>query len=245
MTRKMLGILGGMGAEATDTFYEKLIRDTKVTRDQDHLDILIYSHASIPDRTQAIMTGKTEELWQVFAKDVELMKKAGCDYLTVTCNTAHYFQDQFEKEMHGHFISMIDEAAKYASTYCGKRIGVLGTDGTRTADLYGKALRACGAECVYPSEENQKKIMSIIYDEIKKGEKGNLSAFMEVIEEMREKHCDAVLIACTELSVLKTNYAELSGRYYLDALDVMSKVAIEKCGGIYQGKVISLSSTIG
>lgn len=235
MTRKMLGILGGMGAEATDTFYEKLIRDTKVTRDQDHLDILIYSHASIPDRTQAIMTGKTEELWQVFAKDVELMKKAGCDYLTVTCNTAHYFQDQFEKEMHGHFISMIDEAAKYASTYCGKRIGVLGTDGTRNADLYGKALRACGAQCEYPSEENQKKIMSIIYDEIKKGEKGNLSAFMDVIEEMREKHCDAVLIACTELSVLKTNYAELSGRYYLDALDVMSKVAIEKCGGIYQG----------
>lgn len=237
MTRKMLGVLGGMGAEATDVFYEKLIRDTKVTRDQDHLDILIYSHASIPDRTTAILSGKTEELWEVFAKDVELLKKAGCEYLTVPCNTSHYFQDRFEEAMDGQFLSMIDEAAKYASTYCGKHIGVLGTNGTRNADLYGKALRACGAECVYPSEENQKKIMSIIYDEIKKGEKGTLSTFMEVIKEMHEKQCDAVILACTELSVLKTNYAQLSGRYYLDALDVISKVAIEKCGGIYQGNL--------
>ena len=237
MERKKLGIIGGMGAEATEVFYKKIIEDTEVKKDQDHIDILIYSHASIPDRTTAILSGKTEELWQVFQKDITLLKNAGCDYLAIPCNTSHYFQDRFKQEMNGGFLSMIDETAKYASAYCGRRIGVLGTDGTRSADMYGKALRQFGAECVYPSEEGQKKIMSIIYDEIKKGEKGTLSTFMEVSKEMHEKQCDAVILACTELSVLKNNYAQLSGRYYLDALDVISKVAIEKCGGIYQGNL--------
>lgn len=237
MKRKMLGILGGMGAEATEVFYKKLIEDTRVRKDQDHIDILIYSHASIPDRTASILNGKEEELWSVFEKDVTLLKNAGCRYLAIPCNTSHYFQPRFEKMMGDGFISMIDETSHYAATYCGKRIGILGTDGTRKANMYGKALERNGAEGIYPSEENQKKIMSIIYDEIKKGEKGTLSTFMEVIQEMREKKCDAVILACTELSVLKENYAQLSGRYYLDALDVVSKVAIEKCGGTYQGNL--------
>ncbi len=233
--KKVLGIVGGMGAEASSVFYRKLIEDTKVSKDQDHLDILLWSHAGIPDRTTYILSNRQEELWEVFQKDIRMLKAAGCEYLAIPCNTSHYFQDQFQQEMEGHFISMITEAAKYASAYCGKKIGVLATDGTVRANLYGEALTSYGCECVYPSPESQKKVMHIIYDEIKKGEKGTLSTFMEVIQEMKEKGCDAVILACTELSVLKENYAQLSGRYYLDAMDTLTKTCIEKCGGIYQG----------
>lgn len=235
MERKVLGILGGMGAGASELFYGKIIRATSAAKDQDHLDLLLWSHASIPDRTAMIRDGRTEELWQVFAGDVAMMKKAGCDWLAVPCNTSHYFADRFAAAMDGHFISMIDAAAAWAAAHCGKRIGVLATDGTVQSDLYGTALRKYGASCVYPSPNGQATVMSVIYDEIKRGARGSLSRFERVLAEMRENGCDAVILACTELSVLRENYEELQIPFCLDAMDVLTKRCIETCGGTYCG----------
>ena len=54
---------------------------------------------------------------------------------------------------------------------------------------------------------------------------------------MRAKGCDAVILACTELSVLKNNYTELADPWYLDAMDALVKTCVITCGGIYQGKL--------
>ena len=235
MEKKILGILGGMGAQASDVFYHKIIDATKVEKDQDHLDVLLWSHASIPDRTAMIEEGRTEELWNVFAEDVALLQRAGCSYLAIPCNTSHYFQDRFHAMMGDGFLNMIDRAAQYAASHCGHRIGILATDGTVCSDLYGQALAKYGAQCVYPDANDQAVVMSVIYDEIKKGEKGSLDRFLRVLEGMQAKGCDAVILACTELSVLKSNYTELQIPYCLDALDVLTKCCILACGGNYCG----------
>ncbi len=237
MEKKILGILGGMGAEASDVFYHKIIDATKVEKDQDHIDLMLWSHASIPDRTAMIKEGRTEELWKVFSDDIDLLQRVGCSYLAVPCNTSHYFQDHFRKKMGDGFVNMIDNAAAYAAVHCGKKIGVLATDGTVQSDLYGKALAGYGAECVYPDEYEQSVVMSIIYDEIKKGEKGSLERFLGVLDTMKGKGCDAVILACTELSVLKNNYIELQVPYCLDALDVLTKKCVQLCGGTYCGNL--------
>ena len=52
-----LGVIGGMGPEATAFFYEEVIKHTDASRDQEHLDMVIISQASMPDRTHAILTG--------------------------------------------------------------------------------------------------------------------------------------------------------------------------------------------
>lgn len=62
--KKKLGVIGGMGPEATAYFYEEVIRHTKADCDQDHLDMTILSHASMPDRTKAIQTGESRKLLQ-------------------------------------------------------------------------------------------------------------------------------------------------------------------------------------
>ena len=232
MERKMLGILGGMGPEATEILYKKIIEKTAVSGDRDHLDILIFSHATIPDRTECILCGKQDYLWDILKKDIEMLKGAGCEYFAVPCNTCHFFANKFDELTGGGFINMIEETASYAAARHVKKVGVMATDGTVQNDMYGKALRAHGIETVYPDEEGQKKVMSIIYDEIKAGEKGDRHKFMEVVAPLRDQGCEAVILACTELSVFNVNY-ELGADYYIDALNVLTRTCIEKCGARY------------
>ena len=49
---RMIGILGGMGPEATLDLYRHIINLTPAIRDQDHIRVLIYSNPKIPDRTK-------------------------------------------------------------------------------------------------------------------------------------------------------------------------------------------------
>lgn len=55
MKPQMVGILGGVGPMATVYFMEMLLRMTDAQKDQDHLNMLVSNHATIPDRTAYIL----------------------------------------------------------------------------------------------------------------------------------------------------------------------------------------------
>ena len=231
MEKKKLGILGGMGPEATQVFYKKIIDSTQVNNDREHLDIIIYSHASMPDRTACIMCGEEESLWDTIYDDIEKLKYMGMEYLAIPCNTCHYFADRLKETMNGRFINMIEETARYAYKKGAKVAGIMATDGTVRGDLYKKELEKYGIDTVYPSSRKQKDVMSLIYDQIKRGEKGDKHLFLAIAQEFREAGCDVVILACTELSVFNVNYS-LNSDYYIDALDILTRACILKCGGI-------------
>ena len=127
---------------------------------------------------------------------------------------------------------MIEETARYAAERGRKKVGIMATDGTVQGGMYKKAMEARGIEVVYPSKERQEDVMSLIYEQIKRGEKGDRHQFMNVVHELRAQGCDAVILACTELSVLNVNYS-LNPDFYIDAMNVVAKACIEKCGGVY------------
>ncbi len=229
--KKRLGILGGMGPEATQVFFKRIIDLTKAEGDREHLDIVIYNHASLPDRTQYILSGRQKQLWDILSEDIHMLLDMHSDYIAIPCNTCHYFADNIEAETNGRFINMITETAACAAAQEHKRIGIMATTGTLKSNLYQKAFADCGLEAVYPSEETQVRVMGLIYDQIKKGDKGSLSDFEAVTDEFKEKECDAVVLACTELSVFRVNYM-LTDTYFIDALDVLARSAITACGGI-------------
>lgn len=229
-TRKRLGILGGMGSEATQVFFKRIIDQTKVESDREHLDILIYNHASLPDRTEYILNGRQQELWEIICRDMRMLREMHSDYIAIPCNTCHYFADNITGEIGDGFVNMITETAAYAHKMGHRIVGVMGTTGTLKSDLYRNALEKYGIQTVYPSEKMQACVMRIIYDQIKRGDKGSLSDFERVVEELRDGGCDAVLLACTELSVFRENYM-LTDTFFIDALDVLARSCIVACGG--------------
>lgn len=226
-----LGIIGGMGPEATQVMYRKMIELTDAKRDQDHIDMFIYSHASMPDRTEAIKSGQTEEIRAMLAEDARILRRAGADVLAIPCNTSHNFIGHIEESVDIPVVNMIEETAEYIHTQRpeAKRVGILATDGTVRAGLYHRALEKRGIEALVPDDKNQRIVMSLIYDQIKAGQNGNREDFAAVDYFLKKNGCDGAVLACTELSVFRANH-ELDS-YYVDALEVLCRRCITLCGG--------------
>ena len=223
-----LGILGGMGPQATQVFYQRILDRTDAARDQDHVPTLILSDTRMPDRTAAILGGDEQACYTRLLADARLLEGAGCSVLAIPCNTSHYFVDRLQKEIGVPIVHMIRQAARAMAQAGRRRVGVLATDGTVRTGLYQKELGALGVEAVTPDEPEQKLVMSIIYDEIKRGEQGSREKFAAIDRHLRARGCDGAILACTELSVFRA-WHSLPG-FYLDAMEVLAEQAILACG---------------
>lgn len=231
---KKLGVIGGMGPEATSYYYENVIAHTKAKKDQEHIDMVILSHAAIPDRTEAIITGDDKALIRMLSEDAKTLENLGVSNIAITCNTSHYFYEKIQKAVNIPIINMIHESVAYAVREFDpvKKIGIMATDGTINSRIYHKECRKLGVTPVKPSEERQKDVMSLIYDDIKSGKPGDRAKFDRVISEFMRKGCDAVILACTELSVFKGRHDIPS--ICLDAMDVLVKESILRSGAEYK-----------
>ena len=85
-----IGVLGGMGPAATCLFYKMITEKTEAYKDQDHINMIIYSDASMPDRTEAILGQSFDDVADKMMEDIRILEKAGCRAIFVTCNTAHW-----------------------------------------------------------------------------------------------------------------------------------------------------------
>lgn len=226
----ILGVLGGMGPQATNTFYQRIIDRTQAETDQEHLRVLIWSDAKIPDRTAGILgtPDQAEAVYAALLAGAKLLEGAGCTVLAIPCNTSHYFADRLQAQLRIPIIHMIRETVAAIQAMGKKTVGILATDGTVQTGIYQKELTAAGLTPVTLPEKLQKTVMSIIYDEIKKGETGSREKFGEVDAWLRQAGCDCAILGCTELSVYRALHS--LPPYYMDAMEVLAEQAILRCG---------------
>lgn len=227
MSQYRLGVLGGMGPQATNTFYQFIIDRTDAHSDQEHVNTLILSDSDMPDRTASILSGRTERVYRRLLSDARLLEQAGCTVIAVPCNTSHYFLDRVQEEVGIPILHMIRETAKSLVAQGKKRPGILATDGTIQSGLYQKEFAAFGIEAVVPSGDTQNLVMSLIYDDIKAGRDGDPEKFAAIHRDLVAQGCDCGVLACTELSVFATQTRLPS--FYTDAMAVLADRAIEAC----------------
>ena len=228
MREARLGILGGMGPQATQDFYQRILDRTDAARDQDHLPTLIWSDTAIPDRTAAILGGDAEGCYRRLLEGARLLENGGCTVLAIPCNTSHYFADRLQGDIGIPLIHMPRETVAALAAQGRRTVGILGTDGTIQTGVYQKECDARGIRLLAPPEDVQRLVMSIIYDEIKRGETGSREKFAAIDRWLRQAGCDGAILGCTELSVYRT-YHGLPD-YYLDAMEVLAEKCITACG---------------
>lgn len=228
MPKGKLGVLGGMGPQATLMFYQRVLDFTDAHTDQEHIPTLILSDTGIPDRTAAILSGDTREVEARLLAGGRLLKDWGAAAIAIPCNTTHALVPALQARLGVPVVNMVSETAAALKALGAKRVGVLATDGTLHMGLYHAACEGEGLQAVSPPAEIQCLVMSIIYDEIKQGKRGSPEKFSAVDAALRALDCDRAVLACTELSVYK-DWHGLPG-FYLDAMDVLARRSVLACG---------------
>ncbi len=225
---KKLGIIGGLGPMATTYFLYLLTQMSRAESDQEHMEILMHSKPSIPDRTRYILGLSQDNPAVPMAEIGRELKGMGAELLAIPCITAHYFHDELEKAIGLKVLHAVRETAEYLKKAGVDKVGILATDGTVKSGLFSDVLNRCGIATVNPGEESQRLIMDLIYRQIKYGEKGNIDEFIRVGEELSAAWAQVNLLGCKELSLLKRDYVLPKG--YLDVLEVLAKCAVQECG---------------
>lgn len=224
-----LGVIGGLGPMATAYFMQLVVKMTNAKTDQEHLEMIIYNTPSIPDRTEYIL-GKS--LDSPLPKMIELgrkLKEQNVTCIAIPCITAHYFHKELMDGIDVDIIHGIRECAMLLKEAGINRVGIMATDGTVQSKIFQKEIECLGMTAIIPREDMQKRVMNLIYEDVKKGNKPNLESFFAVKDYLiNEEKADAVVLGCTELSVIKRDY-EL-GEGVLDAMEVLAREAVVRCG---------------
>lgn len=225
--KKTVGIIGGMGPGATALLFQKLIDYTDAKSDAEHMHIIIDNNTAIPDRTTAILNGENTPALCIVESGKKL-EMCGAELLLIPCNTSHYFYDDIQEQLSVPVVNMIAETAKVCLNNGYTKVGVLATTGTCNTDTYGRELNKFGVETVYPDVEGQKKVMEIIYDQVKAGRKINVQILDQTLKKMSSKGAQAFILGCTELPFAIKNGD--FGYHFLDSLDILAKRAVEMAG---------------
>ena len=221
-----LGVIGGMGPLATVSFYERVVLNTAAKCDNEHIDMVVLSHASMPDRTKCIIENKGGEFLEVIKKDFKILEDIGVEAVAIPCNTSHYFFDEFKKFTGLRIINMIEETILEVKKRGIEKIAVFGTLGTLNSKVYEKYANQHGLLVKEVSPEDKQAVMDIIYD-IKETNCLDGRRFVDILS----RYCDdetVGIIACTELSLLDIP-RDINT---IDALDVLVKRSIELSGAV-------------
>ena len=225
--KKTVGIIGGMGPGATALLFQKLIDYTDAKSDAEHMHIIIDNNTAIPDRTTAILKGENTPALYIVESGKKL-EMCGAELLLIPCNTSHYFYDDIQEQLSVPVVNMIAETAKVCLNNGYTKVGVLATTGTCNTDTYGRELNKFGVETVYTDVEGQKKVMEIIYDQVKAGRKINVQILDQTLKKMASKGAQAFILGCTELPFAIKNGD--FGYHFLDSLDILARRAVEMAG---------------
>lgn len=225
---KKLGVIGGLGPMATAYFFQLVTQMSQAETDQEHIETIIYSKPTIPDRTKYILNRNEKNPVEDIIEVGNVLKASGAEVIAIPCITAHFFHNEIENALELPIIHAIEETAFYLKSRNITKIGIMATDGTIQSELFQKTFQDSGLQSVLPDEENQKKVMSIIYDNVKAGKTVDMDNFKEISTYLFEQGAQVIVLGCTELSVVKRDYKLPAG--YLDVLDVLAQSAVKKCG---------------
>ncbi len=228
MKRNLLGVLGGLGPMSTFRFCELLTSHTKAEKDADHIDMLISSRATTPDRTAFILGNSKESPLPAMREEVARLSQGGATLIVIPCNTAHYFYDALAKDSPVPLLNIIEETVRHLHAMGVKKFGLLATEGTVRSHSYERYLDGTDMQCIVPSDDEQREIGSIIYDAVKCGKEPDMTEFHRVADTLLKRGCEALVLGCTELSLLPK--ATLNPAVYVDSLDVLAYRTIVTCG---------------
>lgn len=223
--KKLLGILGGMGPQASCELYRlinnKSVNRYRAARNADFPHLLI-SNIPVPD---LISCQDDQDLTiSMVRKDAQRLCKAGATDLFMSCNTMHLYADEMFDNVSCEFHSLITLVSEHLKATNAKNVLLLATNTTIKTNLYQRALKSLDIGYVEPSNalllQSVDMILEAISGQINPDKKNDF--YNNIVTEAQAADADVILLACTELPIIVTN-TNISGYKVVSSLDILAE----------------------
>ena len=233
MKEKTIGILGGMGPEATLDCFAKIIKSTPAKKDQDHLRVIIDSNPKVPDRPAAI-SGEGESPVPALVQGCRCLQLAGADFVIIPCVAAHFFLEEMRRQIELPILSIFD-AVTETIVHDHPRIrtiGLLAITATISSGLFQNRLAADEIKCIVPDDTHQSRVMAAVAD-LKKTRPARSRSQMTAdliaaADHLISNGAQGIIAGCTEIPLaLKQEHVSIP---YFDALTILARAAVLEAG---------------
>ncbi len=172
-----------------------------------------------------------EEIASLMLSSVDKLSKAGADFAICPDNTIHQAFDLVVKDSPLPWLHIAEEVAREASLQKYKSLGLLGTRYLMEGSVYPEKLADLGIGHQIPEINERRRINEIIFDELVNGRFTSESRlyFAKIIDGLKDKSCDAVVLGCTEIPLLVTQ--KDSSLPILDSTRTLARAALRKTIG--------------
>jgi len=200
---------------------------TNAKLDQEHIEMLIYSKPTIPDRTAYILGRSKENPVFPMIEIGKALVDLGVDYIAIPCITAHYFHDTLSSGIGVPIIHIIKETVQHLKDHGVQCVAIMATEGTISSNLFQEELIKAGMKAIIPTEQKQQMVTDLIYKNVKANQPVDFDKFTAVSMELKNNGAEVIILGCTELSLIKRDYD--IGPGYIDAMEVLSMRSILLC----------------
>jgi len=205
MTMKTIGLLGGMSWESTATYYRIINERFKEKLGGLHsAKICLYS-VDFDEIEKLQHSGNWAETAKILADACKKIETGGADFLLICTNTMHKVAPEIESAINIPVLHIADATAKQIKAKGYDKVGLLGTKFTMEQDFYkGRLTKSHGIEVVVPDEPDRQIVHHVIFNELCLGKinEKSRSEYVRIIDKLAGKGAQAVILGCTEISLL-------------------------------------------
>lgn len=214
----VVGILGGMGPEATVDLLRRVVAATPAEDDADHIHLIVDNNPRVPSRIAALIEGTGESPLPVLQQMAQRLEMAGAQILAMPCNTAHHYLAGIRQAVNIPCLDMVALTVAQLRTQRVGRVGLLASSAVIALGLYERSLEASGMTMAVPADQDG--LMGVIRG-VKAGDQGPVvrRQFNQIAGQLAASGVDYLVLACTELSVL-ADAVDVTVPV-LDAMDVL------------------------
>ena len=211
---KKIGMLGGMSWESTATYYKILNDEIKKRLGGLHSAKIILSSVNFEEIEKFQHSANWDETARILSNVAKAIEKADADFLIICTNTMHKVVPQIEENINIPILHIADATAKALVKDGISRVALLGTKFTMQENFYKNRIEEnFGIEVIVPDEDEQDIIHDVIYKELCLGKctRKSRDEYIKIIKRLEEeKECEAVILGCTEISMLiKQGYIDI------------------------------------
>lgn len=229
---KHIGIVA-CSAEGAALCYRTICKEgTNVLGKHNHPEISMHTF-SLSEYMKYIEKGEWEGVADIMLSSVRKLAKIGADFAICPDNTIHQAFEQVTRESPIPWLHIAEEVVVEAKKNNYQCLGILGTQFLMEGPVYSSKISSSGIGYMIPDEKDRLGINQIIFDELVNAifTPQALSYFKGVINKLKNKGCDSVVLGCTEIPLLVTK--DNSPLPILDSTRILARAALKRATNEY------------